>query len=52
MFLDELAEAMSDAKKAEIVTPEDTIHVIRKQSSVKFIASIIDGSKNERLKMV
>ncbi len=34
---------MSESGKAEIVTLEEAIHIIRKQSSEKFIASMIDG---------
>ncbi|NTW32969.1 MAG: hypothetical protein HGB12_10125 [Bacteroidetes bacterium] len=52
VFLDELAGALIEAGKPEIITPEDTIQVIRKQSREKFIASMVDGSKKERLKRV
>jgi hypothetical protein len=43
VFLDELARAMSDAGKAEIVPLDEAFQVIESQPGNKFIASMVSG---------
>jgi len=43
VFLDELAEAMAEAGKAEIVTAAEAMQVVNRQSRQRFIASMVSG---------
>jgi hypothetical protein len=43
VFLDELAEALTEAGKAEIVTPEVAEQIIIRQQRQRYIASMVSG---------
>jgi len=43
VFLDELAGAMAEANKAEVVTAAEAMQVVNRQSRQRFIASMVSG---------